>query len=58
MKKFTLEKSGQGMTEYIIIVVLVAIAVLVGVRVFGSTIRGKVDGSTNTIEQNLDTNAQ
>jgi Flp pilus assembly pilin Flp len=57
MKKLTLKKSGQGMTEYIIIVVLVAIAVLVGVRLFGSTVRDKFDGSQTTVDSELDTEA-
>ena len=57
MKKLRFKKSGQGMTEYIIIVVLVAIAVLVGVRLFGGTVREKFDGSQQTVDSNLDTTA-
>ncbi len=55
MKKMTLKKSGQGMTEYIIIVVLVAIAVLIAVKVFGGTVREKFNGSESTVNSSLDT---
>ncbi|MBI4615805.1 MAG: hypothetical protein HY720_19455 [Planctomycetes bacterium] len=47
-------KQGQGMTEYIIIVVLVAIAVLALVKAFGSTVSEKFKGSTSTVSNQLD----
>ena len=46
-------RKGQGMTEYIIIVVLVAIAVLVAVRLFGDTVRGKFEGTKDRVEKEL-----
>jgi len=52
-KKSMQRKQGQGMTEYIIIVVLVAIAVLVAVRLFGGTVSEKFDGSESTIDTQL-----
>lgn len=39
IRRYLKGESGQGMTEYIIIVTLVAIACLVAVSVFGSNIR-------------------
>lgn len=39
-------KSGQGMTEYILLVVLIAIAVVFGARLFGDVLEDKFLGST------------
>jgi Flp pilus assembly pilin Flp len=44
---------GQGMTEYIIIVVLVVVAGLVVWKAFGDKIVGLVKDSTTQIEQNV-----
>lgn len=49
-KKLTLKrKSGQAMVEYIIIVVVVAIAALLIFGVFGDTIRQKLGGAVNEL---------
>ncbi len=51
----TATRLGQGMTEYIIIVVLVAIAVLIGVLIYGKTIEEKQMGADVTVDGELDT---
>ncbi|OIN98083.1 hypothetical protein AUJ66_01565 [Candidatus Desantisbacteria bacterium CG1_02_38_46] len=43
-------QSGQGMTEYILIVVLIAVAAIVVVRTFGDKIKGLFQKSAETIE--------
>jgi hypothetical protein len=43
MKKY-LKQLGQGMTEYIIIVALIAIAAIAVYSIFGDVIRGQVGG--------------
>ena len=41
------------MTEYIIIVVLVAIAVLVAVKLFGGTVKTKFDNTEGKLDSEL-----
>lgn len=41
MKRF-MKQLGQGMTEYIIIVALIAIAAIAAYSIFGDTVRGQV----------------
>ena len=41
---------GQGMAEYIIIVILVAIIVLVGIRLFGGSVINQFNNATNEID--------
>ncbi len=43
-KKFSMRQAGQGMTEYIIIVALIAVAAIGVYSMFGQTIRGQVAG--------------
>lgn len=43
-KKTSLRQLGQGMTEYIIIVALIAVAAIGVYSMFGQTIRGQVSG--------------
>ena len=43
MKRF-LKQIGQGMTEYIIIVALIAIAAIAAYSLFGDTVRSQVGG--------------
>jgi Flp pilus assembly pilin Flp len=43
-KKSSLRQLGQGMTEYIIIVALIAVAAIGVYSMFGQTIRGQVAG--------------
>lgn len=42
--KFSFRQAGQGMTEYIIIVALIAVAAIGVYSMFGQTIRGQVAG--------------
>lgn len=44
MKFMKKRKSGQAMTEYIIIVAVIALAALTVFGLFGDTIRGKMNG--------------
>ena len=50
-KRFHEDETGQGMTEYIIIIVLVAILVLFVVKAFGSKIKDLFTSSTNTLNE-------
>ncbi len=57
MKKKNLEgtvargERGQGMAEYIIIVILVAIIVLVGVKLFGRSVINQFNNATGEIDE-------
>ena len=44
------DESGQGMAEYIIIVILVAIIVLVGIRLFGKSIINQFNNATEEVD--------
>ncbi len=48
-KRFRRDNSGQGMTEYIIIVALIAIAAIGVVTIFGDNIRDLFAGATNAL---------
>lgn len=48
MKNYT-KQLGQGMTEYIIIVALIAIAAIAVYSFFGDTVRGQVGAMTNEL---------
>ena len=52
LSPFRLRKheAGQGMAEYIIIVILVAIIVLVGIRLFGKSIINQFNNATGQID--------
>lgn len=50
MKTFPKRKAGQAMVEYIIIVVVVAIAALVIFGLFGDTIQKKLGGAVDELE--------
>jgi Flp pilus assembly pilin Flp len=41
---------GQGMAEYIIIVILVAIIVLVGIKLFGKSVINQFNNATSEIQ--------
>ncbi len=43
-------EAGQGMAEYIIIVILVAIIVLVGVRLFGKSVINQFNNATGEVD--------
>ena len=51
MKGLHEDETGQGMTEYIIIIVLVAILVLAVVKLFGKKIKDLFQGSTNKLQE-------
>jgi pilus assembly protein Flp/PilA len=50
MKKFFQEEDGQGMVEYVLIVVLVAAAVVATVRIFGDKILALFRSSNEKIQ--------
>lgn len=52
-RRFHEDEEGQGMTEYIIILVLIAIFVIIVVKVFGEKIKGLFKDSTNAINDNV-----
>jgi len=52
LKKFLKDESGQGMTEYILIVALIAIAAIVAVRLFGTKIAAAFQRQASTVEAN------
>lgn len=45
----SLREKGQGMAEYIIIVILIAIIVLVGIRLFGKSATNQYDNATGEV---------
>jgi Flp pilus assembly pilin Flp len=49
LRRLRRENSGQGMTEYIIIVALIAIAAIGVVTIFGDNIRDLFAGATNAL---------
>ena len=55
-RKFLRSESGQGMSEYLIIVALVAIAAIGVVTVFGRDIRELFAGTTDSLAGNQATN--
>ena len=56
MKKLFKNQSGQGMTEYLIIVALIAVAAIGVVTVFGRDIRELFSGTTDSLSGNSSTN--
>lgn len=42
---------GQGMAEYIIIVILVAIIVLVAIRLFGKSVYNQFENATKEVDE-------
>lgn len=49
-KRNAQDERGQGLAEYIIIVILVAIIVLVAVRFFGKSVYNQFENATNEID--------
>ncbi len=49
IKQFLNDESGQGMTEYILIVALIAVAAIVVVKAFGTQIVGLFTKSSSKI---------
>jgi pilus assembly protein Flp/PilA len=54
MKSIIRSEEGQGMTEYIIIVALIAIAAIAVITVFGQNIRALFAASANALTGNED----
>jgi len=50
MFKFLKNKKGQGMVEYILIIVLVVIVVIAGLKLFGGNIKKMFDTSNQQIQ--------
>lgn len=50
LKHLAKGERGQGLAEYIIIVILVAIIVLVAVRFFGESVFNQFENATNEID--------
>ena len=53
LKRFHEDEEGQGMTEYIIILVLIAIFVILVVKIFGKKIKGLFGQSTNALNKQV-----
>ena len=51
-------RSGQTMVEYIIIVVVIAIAALAVFGYFGGAVTKKVSGATSSLDEDIGTKAQ
>jgi Flp pilus assembly pilin Flp len=49
--------SGQGLTEYIVLLILVAVASISVVNSLGKQIRGRVDAASKKIEREVSVNA-
>ncbi len=50
-KKLRKNERGQGMAEYIIIVILVAIIVLVAIRLFGKSVYNQFENATQQVDE-------
>ena len=51
-------REGQTMVEYIIIIVVIAIAALVVLGLFGDTIKKKMSGAVSSLDNDLGSSAQ
>lgn len=47
-------ESGQSLTEYLILMLLVAVVSIAGVKTMGSTIRTKIDSVRKAIHEDVD----
>jgi pilus assembly protein Flp/PilA len=56
LNKFFKSQSGQGMSEYLIIVALIAVAAIGVVTVFGRDIRELFSGTTDSLAGNISSN--
>jgi type IV pilus assembly protein PilA len=50
--KLNKKQSGQGMTEYILIVALIAVAVIAAVKIFGSNVSAGFNNAAGQISNN------
>ncbi len=53
LKKLYQDEEGQGMTEYIIIVAVVAVACILTWRIFGDKIKNLITGTSAKIDQDM-----
>jgi Flp pilus assembly pilin Flp len=56
MVKSKKNQTGQGMTEYILIVALIAVAVIAAVKLFGSNVTSGFNSAANQISTNTSGN--
>jgi pilus assembly protein Flp/PilA len=49
IRRFVNDQRGANLVEYIILVGLIALIAIVGFRLFGQTVRGKIDQQTETV---------
>ncbi|HPN65544.1 MAG TPA: hypothetical protein PLB12_01170 [Candidatus Goldiibacteriota bacterium] len=54
LKNLIKSKKGQGMTEYILIIALIALFVIGGVKFFGQKVKKGFNDSAETIEKSVD----
>jgi Flp pilus assembly pilin Flp len=52
MKKRVMNQRGQGMTEYILIIALIAVAVIVAVKMFSGSLSGGFTSAAGAISTN------
>ena len=57
-KQLDKSRQGQAMVEYIIIVVVIAVAALVVFGLFGDTIKKKMSGAVSALDEDLGSQAQ
>ena len=51
LKRFMKDRSGQSMTEYILIVALIALAAFIAVKLFGTNIKAAFTGAAEKINE-------
>jgi Flp pilus assembly pilin Flp len=51
LRRFGRNERGQGMAEYIIIVILVAIIVLIAVKLFGRSVCNQFNNATTGVDE-------
>ena len=56
--KWRLNESGQSLTEYLILMLLVAVVSIAGVKSLGTTIREKINKTREAIHEDVDVNRQ
>jgi len=54
MKRFLRNEEGQGMTEYILIIALIAVACVAALRIFGVNINKLITKSTRRIQEQVE----
>lgn len=53
MKRYWMDRKGQGMSEYLILVMLVAVAAITATTSVGRTVLGKLNQIHNSIENTV-----